>query len=209
MKVAAQTQSAGDTGCSANHDEHDSLTHDKSEYISLVCAEGHANTDFPRAASDDVGHYAIKTHAGKQRGEQAKLRRQKSQQSFVKQGAVQLLRERLEMGRGYARSSLSGGIPQRGDDRGGRQRSADVKEGGDDVLPAREIDGGAGRPARVVLADVRYDADNFDVRDFATKTYMEADGVATGKLFLRRRFADYRHLGTGKDIGFAEIAVRW
>ncbi len=179
-------------GSDAHSHEYKHFTHDHPNDIALSSAERHADADFAGALCDGVGHDAVESDDGEQRGKETEDGGEAGDHALGGERVVDLDFGGAHGVDGNVGVKIADFGANGGDKLIGIADSTSVDDHAADVTAAeiRFIDLGLDVVAQVGVLDILDDADDFHVGRRArigTEADVKTDGIAAGKIFLSRR----------------------
>src|SRR5882762_373327 len=212
LDYAGERQGRGYAGNYADGYEQEDFAHDHPDDVATGGAEGHANADFAGALGDGVGHDAVEADDSEESGEETEDGGEAGDHALGGEGVVDghfggahgvdgEIRIHVADFRTDGSHQLVG--IGGGADEDGHSSEEAVGEIGNEGLRGNFV-------AEIGVLEILDDADDFHVGGSAgigAETEVEADGIASGEIFLGELFVDHDgggapvpHFGTVLDV---------
>src|SRR4029077_3768826 len=203
---AREHQGKDHAGDDADSNKYKHFTHHQPDDIALSGAERHADADFAGTLRDSVGHDAIESDDGQQRGKETEDSGEAGDHALGGERVVDLHFRGSHGIDGNVGVKIADFGAQGGDELIGIADSASVDDHAADVTAAeiRLVDLGLDVVAQAGVLDVLDDADDFHVgrrAGIGTEADMKTDGIAAGKIFFRKGLIDHDDRGLPAVIG--------
>ena len=194
-------------GEDADGDEADAFADDHELDVCVGGAEGDADADFASALAHAIGDHAVDTDGRQEEGERTEDGEEAGGEALRPEEVAGGGFEGLGLQEEVAVERLEG-IAHGGDDGRGIAGSADVEDGGGEViLDEREVDEGLRVFADGLVVGGAGDADDLDGQAFSGEGDALADGVLAGPIGVGGGLIDDDNAGAGFGIERAEIAA--